>query len=252
VVGHLRPPADVGVYQALSQCAMHVPIVLGAVGAGLAPAIAVEHHRSDVGAMANAFDATTRWALVICLPWSAVLIVAPDVVLAVLFGARYAGPEAAAALRLIAAGQLVNAATGVPGVLLAMTGRAGSWAIATGVALLAAVAGSALLVPRFGILGAAAATSASTAALNALGVVLARRVLGRWPYDRRTVLVVLSGAASAAGVLGVRALPLRPPAALAACVVVALAVVFGALAAAGFDADARELVRSLRRRRGAA
>jgi O-antigen/teichoic acid export membrane protein len=226
---------------------MHVPIVLSAVAAGLAPTIAEQHHRGDNAAIASVFRASTRWALAICLPWSVVLLVTPESVLAVLFGSKYALGDAPWALRLVAIGQLVNAATGVPGVLLSMTGRPGQWAIATGALLVADVIANVLLVPKLGILGAALATTCATALLNAAGVVLARRVLGVWPYDGRMLLVLSSGGASCAAVLAVRALRLPPGIGLTACVVVAVMAAAMVMLAGGAD-EGRALWRTLRRR----
>jgi O-antigen/teichoic acid export membrane protein len=95
--------------------------------------------------------------------------------LTTVFGAAFS--SGTTSLAILAAGQLINAATGPVGVLLNMTGRerktARGHAVALGVQLVSGV----VLIPRWGVEGAAAATALSVAARNLIFVFEAKSVL---------------------------------------------------------------------------
>ena len=78
--------------------------------------------------------------------------------------------------------------------MLAMTGRQRMVMTATISSAIVAVVANLLLVPEFGILGAAVATAAALIVSNSLSLFFVRRYLGFWPYGRRYVKPLISGA----------------------------------------------------------
>ena len=61
-----------------------------------------------------------------------------------------------------------------------------------------AVALNLLLVPLFGIFGAAAGTAAALVLLNAITLLFVHRIMGFWPYDVRYAKPVVAGLLAAA------------------------------------------------------
>lgn len=91
------------------------------------------------------------------------------------------GPEfvtGSTGLVILAAGQFVNVATGSVNQLLIMTGQERQLRRNTVTAGVLVIALSLVLVPMFGLIGAACATSAAIMVKNLLGVISARRRLG--------------------------------------------------------------------------
>lgn len=95
------------------------------------------------------------------------------------------------ALMILLAGQVVNAACGPVGLLMTMTGHQDRAALVLTVTAMANVALNAVLIPRFGLTGAAAATATSIAAWNLWLFLEVRRrhglnasVFTRWPRVR--------------------------------------------------------------------
>ena len=85
------------------------------------------------------------------------------------------------ALKILCIGQLVNASVGSVGVLLDMTGNEKDSAGAIGLGAGANVALNALLIPRYGVEGAAIATATSIVIRNILLSVRVRQRLNISP-----------------------------------------------------------------------
>ena len=114
--------------------------------------------------------------LLIAVPLVLLQVFAGGLLIRVIFGVEY--QPAHVPLSILALGQLVNACFGLVGMLLTMTSH--EQATARGLALAAGlnIVLNLLLIPSFGIGGAAAATALSLAAWNLLLWNSARRLLG--------------------------------------------------------------------------
>jgi O-antigen/teichoic acid export membrane protein len=109
---------------------------------------------------------------------------------------------------LIAAAQLFNSSVGPTARLLAMTGHQKVVMVSTAGSAAAALALSLLLVPTYGILGAAVATATALVLANVATPFFVRRRLGYWPYGRRYVKPLVAGVATASATYAIRpALP---------------------------------------------
>jgi O-antigen/teichoic acid export membrane protein len=163
LVGALAGAADAGVYAAASRIAGLTAFGLTAVNAWAAPLIADLYARGDRPGLQRLVRIAALGIFAFTLPLSLGLIAFGREVLA------WFGPEFAAAyapLLVLVGGQLVNALVGPVGFLMTMTGRqrAATWILAAHAALDLAL--NALLIPRYGIAGAAVATAAARASLN--------------------------------------------------------------------------------------
>jgi len=112
------------------------------------------------------------------LPIGGVLLLFGGQALQVVFGQPYR--SAYPALAILCGGQLFHAATGAPGLFLNMTGHEGDTAIAVAVTAVLNVLLNLLLIPQFGIAGAATATAVS---LSGLKILLYRRMVSRTGID---------------------------------------------------------------------
>jgi O-antigen/teichoic acid export membrane protein len=116
---------------------------------------------------------------------------------------------------------------------------------------LAALAGDAvlnvLLIPPFGLAGAAWATTISVGSLFLAGLWLVRRRLQLWPYDRRFVGVAVTAALVFAAGAVLRGVDLSPLAAVALAAIVACLVTLAGWRAFCFEDADRLLFERLRR-----
>jgi O-antigen/teichoic acid export membrane protein len=198
-VVYFRSAEEVGLYQAASQSAILFGIILGAFGTIFMPMIVDLYHRKELERLDELFKVSTKWGLYLSLPLFLVLWFAPAEVLAGIFGAGF--EAGAPTLKILAVAQLINVSTGTVGPMLIMTGHQKQWLAISASMLVLNLALSTLLIPRFGISGAAVASGCALTGLFVLGLAAIKRLLGVWPYDWR----YLKGAAAA----GVAYLALR-------------------------------------------
>ncbi|HZL70897.1 MAG TPA: flippase [Planctomycetota bacterium] len=247
VIAYYRPAAEVGVYQAVSQIPALFAAIIASLGSIMIPMIADLHHRGDRDQLQRLYRVSTRWAVYACGPLFLVMGFAPRALLDFLFGAGYS--EGAGALVILGAGQMVNAATGVCGALVLMTGGQRRWLAVSVLMFAANLALNLVLVARWGIQGAAAGTAATTAALYLWGLFEARRSLRLWPYDREILRAVVALGIGAACLAFLRSV-MNPTSVgfLAVAVATSLVVPGAALMLFGPPREDREFLKSMWRR----
>jgi O-antigen/teichoic acid export membrane protein len=127
------------------------------------------------------------------------MLIVPSAILRVFGGAEFA--SGSDALRILVIGQAINVSVGAAGFVLIMAGRTG-WDLtvyAVSAALDLTLAW--ILVPHFGIEGAAAAQAITIAASNWLRLVLVRRFVHIFPWDLTYLRLVIPALACATGML---------------------------------------------------
>ncbi|NNF58889.1 MAG: oligosaccharide flippase family protein [Rhodothermaceae bacterium] len=165
MVGAFLDETAVGVYDIAFKLAALIIIPLGAVNSIAAPKFA--ELRQDRMRLQRFIGYATTAAALCAAPLFLLLVAAPGFVLG-LFGPEYV--QGATALRIIAAGMLASALAGSVGVFLQMTGRQVAYQVISFIVVVASIALSYVLIPRFGINGAAVATSASLILFNVAAV----------------------------------------------------------------------------------
>jgi len=179
------------------------------------------------------------------MPPLLMMALVPREVITVLFGASYA--DGGAALRILALGQLFNAASGCVGTLLVMTGNQKVTSALYAIMFVINGVMSILLIPRFGVPGAAWATSITAAGLFAPALVIAWHRLKMLPWDRRYwKLLVATAIAGAAMLIPVPSL--KPLTHLLLAGFFATGLFWGAMFAIGFDDEDRHFMAMIRTR----
>jgi len=171
MLGFMRSPEEVGVYNASSRLSEFVSFSLFVINIGLAPMISKLYASKQISSLQKLVTKTSRITLLIALP----------IILILLFGGRYIlslfGPDFILGyncLIILAGAQLVSILAGSSGYLLTMTGNENSATGAMIISLLINVLLNILLIPKFGIIGAAYSTAVSTIAWNICMAVMAR------------------------------------------------------------------------------
>jgi O-antigen/teichoic acid export membrane protein len=186
---------DVGIYAVLGSLMIPAGVVSIAIGQMFAPRVAAEDARGDRRKLAEMLKRVTHWNTAVSIPFFAALAVIPEPLLR-LFGPAYA--DGATALTLLAIGQLVNTAAGPLGQVINLSGRqylsAANNVLAVGLNLAVAL----VLIPRYGMAGAAASTAAALVLLNVLRLVEVRIIFGCHPFRGDTVRTILAGGIAAA------------------------------------------------------
>lgn len=166
MLGTLKPAAEVGVYKIAVSAAGLVSLGLFSINILIMPRIATAHATGERAELQRLVTASARLALAFALPAALVLIVTGVWLLEAAFGAEYrAGYPALAVLALA---QIVNSAFGSVTGLLNMTGHERDTMASAGAAVVVNVAMNLALIPAYGALGAAMASTLSLFSWNAL------------------------------------------------------------------------------------
>ena len=175
LLGALADATAAAHFSAAWRLASLVPFGLVAIVTVSGPRIASAHRRGDQLEMANIAKVNARFSLLFAIGVAAVIVLIGRPVLAA-FGPSFG--NAYVPLLVLLLGGLVNAFTGSVGYYLLMTGRQkaalGIVCIALGVSFGANV----WLIPRFGVLGAAMASTLCVATWNLLMLAYVRKTLG--------------------------------------------------------------------------
>ncbi len=191
LVAALRSPAEAAIYTAATRLA-----VIGQLG-GQAMARVLQPTLSRLLALGerdrteSVFQTSTVWC--VALTWPVFLssaALAP--VLLPLFGEGYVAGTAA--LVILCSAMLVATAAGPVDVALVMGGRSTLQLLNIVVALIVNVALNVLLIPRFGITGAAVAWGAAILTTNLMALAQVHRHLGLLPRSRGLAWVTCSAA----------------------------------------------------------
>lgn len=222
MLGLLAGPADVADLRAVMPVALTMGYVLTSFGVLLVPLASRLYARSEDTELNRLYWTTTAWTGVLAFPFLIVCVVLSEPLTTLLFGERY--EDAAPVLAVLAVGQFVNTATGNNGVLLGVFKRVRFIALTNLVAIAVIAALMLALIPPFGAVGAAAATSATIVLLNAVRQVGLGRLTSIRAFDPEAV-APYAAMTGAGGVAVAVELVLSPPTTVSVALVVAAVAV---------------------------
>ncbi|MEO5987233.1 MAG: flippase [Candidatus Limnocylindria bacterium] len=254
LLGALTTVAKAGVFAIANQIQLVGSLFHSAIVRSSMPLFAELHDTGDRARLEHLYQTTSKWTFSLNMPFFLVSIAFPEALMS-LFGSDFT--DGAAALVILAWGAIVKAGTGTSGAMLDMTGHTAVKLLNSSVSVALAIALSLLLIPRFGVEGAAIAAVASVAAVNVLRVVEVARLEKVGPYNASYRKPLIAGVAAYAaamlvahGLAGGLAMVISAPLGIGAL----LAVYVGMLYVLGVDDDDRFVLgraaNRFRRRRG--
>jgi len=192
MLGYWASSQDVGLYLVAFQTAAVLALVLGAFDVAFAPIMSHAWARKDDLTFRECYVAVHRMVAMATVPLFVGVVVFRVEILS-LFG-REIG-EGGIALTILALGHLLNAMTGGASTVLLMTGRSRTVLMNTVVYGIALVAGTVLLIPRLGILGAAISASCALIGVNILRVWQVWQCHAMLPWTWKTLKPLAAGLA---------------------------------------------------------
>lgn len=166
MIGFLLDEESVGLYRVASQSVIIIAFTLSALNAVIAPKITKLYKEKSDMELQNMITLASRLILLTSLPVSIFLMIWSDEFLIFVFGQEY--KLASIPLFILCIGQIVNSMMGVNGVILNMTNYAKESAYIVGIGAVLNMVLNAILIPYYGIVGAAIATATSLAVWNIL------------------------------------------------------------------------------------
>ena len=183
IVGMLTSTEEVGIYGVAAKLVTLIAFPLGALSAIIPPMISSMHTSGDLDELRKVVRGSARWTFSIAMPIILVLVLEGDIILKYVFGEKFV--YGYAAMLILSIGQVINTGSGLVGYFLQMTGGHKVYMKITILFSIINVILNFLLVPRFGINGAALSTAFCLAMINIVSVFVV--------YHRSSVLTLARG-----------------------------------------------------------
>jgi O-antigen/teichoic acid export membrane protein len=177
MLGALAAVADVGIYSIVTRVNLVSHVAYRSIIVSVKPVLAGMFDQGDHEGLSRLYTAATRWTLALNVPFFLIAVLYAEPIL-LIFGDAFAAGTTA--LIILAVGELVVAGTGICGSIIDMAGHTRLKLANTVVWIVLLLSSTALLVPRWGVVGAA------TASLIATGTINVVRLVEVWIVERLT------------------------------------------------------------------
>ncbi|MCF8008979.1 MAG: flippase [Halanaerobiales bacterium] len=181
MIGYYLSSTDVGVYTIALKVGTLTSFVLFSFNTIFAPNIASLYHNEKMSKLKKLYQVITKWIFAINIfVFSLILLLSKDIM-------TVFGPEfiiGATALILVAIGQVVNAGVGTAGSVNVMTGYPKSELYISIVVFVINISLNYILIPIYGINGAAIASLISVAVMNFMRLYILYKRLDFLPYTK--------------------------------------------------------------------
>jgi len=175
MLGMIKGADATGLYHVASRGAQFITLFLYSVNEALAPVIARLYAKGDMEALQRVVTESIRIILMFALPVALAMIFFGHWFL-LIFGPDFVGSSNA--LAILSIGHLMDCAIGSVGLLLIMTGHGRESAIGMGIGAGVNIILNLLLIPKWGLEGAAIATTFSLILWNVVQSVLVYKRIG--------------------------------------------------------------------------
>ena len=175
MLGIFKTTEDVGIYNVAIKLSMITSMILASVNTVVAPRFAEFYGKKDFDSLKSLAQKSTKLIFFFSFPIFLFYVLFSDWCMK-LFGSEFG--KGSYALVILSLGQLINAITGSVGLILMMTGRQREHLNLILIMTLSNIVLNAILIPKYGLIGAALATALSTSIGNILGVFWVKKYYG--------------------------------------------------------------------------
>ena len=193
ILGTLNTITGVGIFSAANQITSVSGQFSSSINISAKPVVAELHDRGDLKQLGRIYQTANKWALMVQLPVFLIMVLFPVQILS-LFGKSFT--EGAIALSILALADLVNVGTGMGGIIIDMTGYTKLKLVNSILRLIVYLGLDILLIPRWGLMGAAVAALVGEATVNLLRLgqvfVLFRLIPYNWSFIKPITAGVLA------------------------------------------------------------
>jgi O-antigen/teichoic acid export membrane protein len=247
ILGSLNTIVNVGIFSVANQITSVSGQFSSSLNISAKPVIAELHDRRDFKQMGHIYQTANKWALMVQLPVFLIMVFFPTQILS-FFGKSFTG--GAVALSILALADLVSVGTGMGGVIIDMTGYTKLKLLNSVIRLVTYLGLDLLLIPRWGIIGAAVAALLGESVINILRLIQVFFLFRLLPYNWSFVKPITASLLAVASALIIRSW-LPPDSSLPLAIVnmgIILAVYSGASLLMGFSPEELTMLARIRQR----
>ncbi len=189
MIGYFLTSSDVGLYNGAQPLAKLMINFLVAINFLYFPIVSQLYAKNQIREVGRIYAVVTKWLMSISLPIFLVLFLFPSATLWLLYGSRYL--PSAYALRILALGFFVHLLLGPNGMTLIATGNVRFLTIASFAAATVNFILNLVLIPSYGITGAAIASASTYVTVNTLISSKLYKNYGIHPFTRNYIKPML-------------------------------------------------------------
>jgi len=171
---------EVGIFSIANRVANLLLFPLMAMISILAPKFAAMHRQGDLDGLKRLVRSSSRMLTLFAVPMAIAVAISAEWILTI-FGAEF--KDGVIVLDILLIGVVMNAATGAVAELLMMSGFEKSVSRVVAISSLITVAIAMIMIPKYGLIGAAIATSIGMSTQNLLMVVVVKTRMDFWPIS---------------------------------------------------------------------
>ncbi|NJE61785.1 flippase [Thermococcus sp. 21S7] len=169
MLGYYKGSEIVGIYNAATPLARLIPLFLNSAAFLYSPMASSLYAKGKLEEMKRVYQILTKWIFMLTLPIFSVMFLFPEAVIRFIFGSKYL--EATLPLQILALGFMFHTFLGLNGLNLVVLGDSRVILVSNLVTTSLNVLLNILLIPKYGIEGAATATAVSYVIGNILSSV---------------------------------------------------------------------------------
>ncbi len=203
LLGAFNTAFNVGVFVAAAQVNMMGQMFHNSIATAASPIVSELYDRGEKEQLGRFYQTVTKWTFTLNLPLFLVVLLFPVPILSI-FGQSFVG--GAMALNILAWANLVNTGTGICGTMLDMTGNTTLKLVNSIVTFALTLALNILLIPRWGLMGAAVASLTAVTSINLLRLVEVFLLFRLLPYNLGFIKPITAGLVTLAVAWTVRSL----------------------------------------------
>jgi O-antigen/teichoic acid export membrane protein len=181
MLGYFLTSADVGYYRAVQPISFALGLILSSSVFIYLPTATELFSNSQFEELDQLFKSVTKWSSIATIPLASLFIFESSNLVTLLFTREYI--SASLPLSILSVGMLLRVVVGPNGATVKAIGETQIDLYATGTAAAANILLNILLIPRFGIQGAAMATSISFLIYNTIELVVIHRTVSIQPFS---------------------------------------------------------------------
>ncbi len=193
-LGILSTASAVGVFTAASRVSMIGRMFHSSVVTIAMPYVSELYDRQDWAQLAHFYQTVTKWTFSFNLPMFLIILLFPKPILSI-FGEGFA--TGSNALVILGLSGLINAGTGICGVVITMTERPWLNTFNSMLDLVSTIGFNMWLIPQMGLMGAALADMLSVAIVNLARLIQVFVIFRLLPYNRTFIKPIVAGLAAA-------------------------------------------------------
>jgi O-antigen/teichoic acid export membrane protein len=180
LLGLLGTSEEVGLFKVAATGAGLVVFGMTAVNMAMTPHLARLFNEGNLKTLQRMIIVSTRVVALTSFPVAILFLVWGEEVISLIFGPEYVG--AAGALAILSIGQLVNASAGPVATVLIMAGKDRATVVGSAIALSLNVVFGIVLIPIYGLTGAAISFALSVSSWNIILMFIAKKKIGVKTY----------------------------------------------------------------------